>query len=112
MVGTVTNTSVFNSTGLGWVKRDGEASNGGGTAGWTKILLRAQNDMFNVAPIVANSIRASYNTAESSNPPSLTVVWEEATGFKTVIRPVQQIRFLPDEDEAVTLSLFAADGLL
>ena len=71
-----TKTSVLNSTGRGWIKRDGEASNGGGAAGWTKILLRGQNDMFNVAPIVANSIRGHYNTAESSNPPTLTVIWD------------------------------------
>ncbi len=70
-----TKTSIFNSTGRGWIKRAGEASNGGGAAGWTKILLRGQNDMFDVAPIIANSINATYNTAESSNPPALTVIW-------------------------------------
>jgi len=75
-VGTGTKTSVFTSVGFGFIKGTGEASSGGGTAGFTKIMLRGENDYSNIDPIhISNIIEATYSTSESANPPTLTVIF-------------------------------------
>ena len=75
-VGTGTKSSVFTAVGFGFIKGTGEASSGGGTTGYTKIMLRGENDYSNIDPVhISNIIEATYNTAESANPPTLTVIW-------------------------------------
>ncbi len=75
-VGTGTKSSVFTSVGFGFIKGTGEASSGGGTTGFTKIMLRGEQDYSNITPVfLTNLISATYNTSEGSNPPTLTVTF-------------------------------------
>ncbi|GAG04034.1 unnamed protein product [marine sediment metagenome] len=68
--------SVFNADGLNAIRRNGEASEGGGSAGWTKIFIRGQHDYKNIPPTkVANHINSMIRTAEGANSPTLTVTW-------------------------------------
>ena len=69
--------SVFNSDGLNAIRRAGEASEGGGSAGWTKVCIRGQHDYQNRAPTkTTQSINAHFSTVEGANDPTLTVTWE------------------------------------
>ena len=69
-------TSVFTATGLAWIKKTGEASHGGGSAGWTKILVRGQLDINGTPPVYTSKIiNAWFHTSESANPPILTITW-------------------------------------
>jgi len=70
---TGTKVSTFNSTGLGWIKKNGEASNGGGSLGWTKIMLRAELDIINLNPTTSRRIIATYDSSTGTTPPFLTV---------------------------------------
>lgn len=53
-----------NATGLGWIKRSGEVSNCGSTAGVTCLGLREGHDVVDSAPFLGNSI--AINTSEVS----------------------------------------------
>ncbi len=68
-------TSVFNQNGLATIKRAGDSSTGGGSNGWTKVLIRGWYDRKNNAPTKTASLNAHFRTAEGVNPPTLTVTW-------------------------------------
>jgi len=68
--------SVFNSDGLAAIRKSGEASEGGGSAGWTKVFVRGKHDYLNISPVKStHSINAFFRTAEGVNSPTLTITW-------------------------------------
>jgi len=71
-----TKTISLNTTGFRWIKRSGEASNGGGSPGWTKFMLRTgYYDVDNNQPSTTEKTYARFSSSTGANPPSLTVTW-------------------------------------
>ena len=72
-----TKTIPLNVTGLGWIKKLGEASNGGGSSGWTKFMIRTGTyDVDGTAPTATTSkVFSEFSSSTGANPPFLTVTW-------------------------------------
>lgn len=73
----------LNSTGLGWIKKSGETSNCGSTAGYTCLGIRHGHDAIDHLPVDLNYLQVGAFTG--SNPPYLEVVF---LGAHTLINTV------------------------